>query len=309
VDPRYESSEWHDVDRIGDSHLVVADMYSDEVFILNLTSGMVVWEWSVQGHQPLHAGGPYPEDWTHLNDVEVLEDGRIMVSLRNMDQVVFLDRQRGVIEDWTLGSEDAHRILYEQHNPDYISAEFGGPAVVIAGSENNRVVEYKRTPNGTWNRTWLWKDSRLQWPRDADRLPNGHTLITDTHGGRVIEVDEDGEIVWQLDVPVAYEAERLETGDESAGGPSASRAGIPSVTAESESNEKDSSPIVRIKSWIKGRFPNKLVNGITAVTPVWVGLFDLVVLLFGLFSFVLWIGLETWWAPYSLRNPVKRRET
>ncbi len=32
----------------------------------------------------------------------------------------------------------------------------------------------------------------------ADRLPNGNTLITETIGGRVIEVTPDGEIVWEF---------------------------------------------------------------------------------------------------------------
>jgi len=48
-------------------------------------------------------------DWAHINDVEYIEEGqmegRIMASLRNQDQVVFLDREEGLLEDWTLGSE------------------------------------------------------------------------------------------------------------------------------------------------------------------------------------------------------------
>jgi hypothetical protein len=74
-------------------------------------------------------------------------------------------------------------LFYEQHNPDYIPEERGGPAVLVADSENGRVVEYGRTPgngtpvtDGTWERTWQWRDGRLQWPRDADRLPNGGWL-------------------------------------------------------------------------------------------------------------------------------------
>ena len=32
----------------------------------------------------------------------------------------------------------------------------------------------------------------------ADRLPNGNTLITETIGGRCIEVTPEGEIVWEF---------------------------------------------------------------------------------------------------------------
>ncbi|MFB6187541.1 MAG: arylsulfotransferase (asst), partial [Halobacteriaceae archaeon] len=75
----------------------------------------------------------------------------------------------------TLGTNNNHSIIYEQHNPDYIPEKDGGPAVVVADSENNRVAEYQYL-DGEWNRSWVWRDSQLRWPRDADRLPNGHTL-------------------------------------------------------------------------------------------------------------------------------------
>jgi Arylsulfotransferase (ASST). len=162
VDPRYHASEWHDIDPLGDSRFVVADMYADEVFVVNASTGLVTWEWSLQSHLSLTTGGQYPADWAHLNDVEVLRDGRVMVSLRNQDQVVFIDPDEGVDPAWTLGSDDRHDVLYEQHNPDYIPTVRGGPAVVIADSENNRLIEYQRTSAGNWTRTWVWKDQQLQ---------------------------------------------------------------------------------------------------------------------------------------------------
>lgn len=305
IDPRYHSSEWHDVDRLNESHFVVADMYSDAVFIVDVRSGIVTWEWNLQSYLPLTTGGPYPGNWAHLNDVEVLADGRIMVSLRNQDQVVFLDREHGVVENWTLGADDRHSVLYEQHNPDYIPEANGGPAVVVADSENNRIVEYQRTAAGMWNRTWVWQDSHLQWPRDADRLPNHHTLVTDSHGGRVLEVDRAGEVVWRFEVPVAYEAERLVTGDESAGGPSATRAGLKSRSQSGPTADESRAP-GQLKAFIKGLFPSKVVNGVAYVTPVWVGLFDLVVLLVGVITAVLWFGLEFWWSAYRVQMPITR---
>ena len=45
---------------------------------------------------------------------------------------------------------------------------------------------------------------------EADRLANGHTLITDYTGKRILEVDSSGEIVWKLEkIKHAYEADRL----------------------------------------------------------------------------------------------------
>ncbi|MGM0591288.1 MAG: aryl-sulfate sulfotransferase, partial [Halobacteriota archaeon] len=175
ITPGKHSTRWHDVDRIDENRLLVADIARDRVFVVNATTGLLEWEWDVQSDFDVDSGGPYPEDWTHLNDVEYVEiAGRdaVMVSLRNHDQVVFVDFERGLVEDWTLGADDDHGTLYEQHNPDYVPPERGGPAVLVADSENGRVVEYQRE-RGEWRRTWTWADDRLQWPRDADRLPNG----------------------------------------------------------------------------------------------------------------------------------------
>jgi hypothetical protein len=210
---------WHDVDRIDEHRYLVADLARDSVFIVNATTGLVTWQWRAQSAFPVQSGGAYPEDWTHINDVTWL-NGTVMVSVRNQDQVVFVRPDGTVNRSRTLGCEGCHNVLFEQHNPDYIPAERGGPAIVVADSENDRVVEYERA-NGSWERTWVWTDRRMSWPRDADRLPNGRTLITDTHGQRVFVVDRTGAVVWSTDLVNGYDAELLGTGDESAGGASA----------------------------------------------------------------------------------------
>ncbi|WP_132059141.1 arylsulfotransferase family protein [Halorussus amylolyticus] len=220
-----DRGQLHDMDRIGPDRLLVGDIARDRVFAVNTTTGLVTWEWQAQTDFEFDSGGPFPRDWTHLNDVEMLDDGRVMASLRNQDQVVFIDPERGLDEEWTLGSDGDHDTLYEQHNPDYIPEERGGPAVVLADSENDRVVEFHREgsagetgEDAEWNRAWTWSDDALDWPRDADRLPNGNTLVTDTDGGRVLEVAPNGSVVWSVEVEGGYDSERLGTGDESANG-------------------------------------------------------------------------------------------
>ena len=289
------STRWHDVDRIDDERLLVADIARDRVFIVNTTTELVEWQWDARSEFDIDGGGPYPEDWTHLNDVEYVElDGRatVMVSLRNQDQVVFVDLERGLREAWTLGSDGDHDTLYEQHNPDYIPPERGGPALLVADSENRRVVEYQRE-DGRWTESWTWTDERLQWPRDADRLPNGHTLITDSNGDRVLEVDRDGEVVWTATVGFPYEAERLGTGDESAGGESAAALGLP----DREPDPAEGSLRTRVEAGL----PPTVVNGISYVFPRWVGLLEGLALLALLGSALRWATLEYRWSNRHLR--------
>ncbi len=262
---------WHDVDRIDDHRLLVADIARDRVFTLNTTTGEVTWEWRAREDLDPDSGGN-PGDWTHVNDVELLEDGRVLVSLRNQDRVVFLEPGEGLQRDWTLGAEDAYGILYEQHNPDYIPPARGGPAVVVSDSENNRVVEYQRE-NDTWVRTWEWRDARLRWPRDADRLPGGHTLVTDSQGNRVLELSETDEIVWSVDISTPYEAERLGTGDESATG--ASTAALANGTEATAAGTDRSSKTGL--SWLVAFVTGPVVNGLLHVAPTWVTIGDLAV--------------------------------
>lgn len=310
--PQENSAEWHDADRINDSHVVVADMVDDEVYLVDTRTGMLEWTWQAQSDYPVTGGGPYPGDWAHINDVEVLENGRVMISLRNQDQVVFIDPQTGLNESMTLGSDGNHSVLFAQHNPDYIPGDRGGPAVVLADSENGRVLEYQRE-NGTWNRTWVWSDSRMQWPRDADRLPNGNTLITDTNGKRLLEVNEQGKIVWQVALSHPYEAERLGTGAESTGGRSATSLGL---TSQVKNGDGGQGYNFAGFGWtidiIRDVFPARVVNAAIYVSPVWIGPAELGPAVIGILTVIVWGGLEGWWFLQSrnvgLRLPFYRTE-
>ena len=85
--------------------------------------------------------------------------------------------------------------------------------MLVADSENDRVVEYARTDNPENGSEWelIWElSSGFNWPRDADRLPNGNTLVTDTLNHRVVEVTPTGKVVWEYYAPWApYDSERL----------------------------------------------------------------------------------------------------
>ncbi|ELZ05545.1 aryl-sulfate sulfotransferase [Natrialba asiatica] len=320
-DHQETAGEWHDADRINETHIAIADIVADQVFIVNTETEVVDWLWDAQSDFPVEEGGPYPGDWAHINDVEYIEEGEmagnLMASLRNQDQVVFLDPQEGLVEDWTLGDENEYDIQYEQHNPDYIPESEGGPAVVVADSENGRIQEFQR--NGSeWARSWEWSDSQMQWPRDADRLPNGNTLVTDTHGNRVMELNESGDIVWEVGSTLPYEAERLETGDESSGGQSASELGLESRTEAESSGGGGSSgssligidPLGSIGDFIESTLPHRIYNGLLFASPIWMGSSEFAAVGIALLTGIVWIGLEIRWqlhdAGIRFRRPFYR---
>lgn len=213
----------HDADLLDNGELLANDMSqegNDRVIVYDLKREEVVWQYRFANHTdafPESGGGEFGGDWTHNNDVEAIGGDVYMVSVRNFDSVVAIDRKTKELV-WRLGVDDNHTILNEQHNPDYLGAE-PGPTVLVADSLNDRVVEYTRE-DATWNRTWTLRGGELDEPRDADRLPNGNTLVADRRGHRILEVTPAGEVVWEFYTPwQPYDVERLGTGDESAGGP------------------------------------------------------------------------------------------
>lgn len=317
--PELTGSEWHDIDavdpdRSGDA-VIVADIEQSRIFLVNTQSGLTTWSYSVQEDYPLRSGGSWPGgSWTHLNDVEVTPSDQIMVSLRNQDSVIFIDQDGSLNETMTLGSDDAHEILFEQHNPDYIPASDGGPALLVADSQNDRIVEYQRTDDN-WTESWVWRDGQLQWPRDADRLPNGHTLITDTNADRILEIDTTGKIVWSHKSPPGlnpYEVERFGTGDESEDGPSAEAAGLNSRNQDSiESGGGERSgvfhrPGEKIWTTIKRILPNKIINALLFVKPAWLTSADLPVIFVSAVVLTGWLVFEIrrLELPLSVRNPI-----
>jgi len=240
LDPETREREWsetlnitdtHDVDRINGDELLVAHLRASEgstsdegVFVYNRTTDERTWEWQFQNHYPndTDAGVSNTEDWSHVNDVDKIGDGEYLVSPRNFDQVIVVNRSSKNVT-MQLGSDDDHEVLDEQHNPTYLESENGTPTMLVADSENDRVVEYaceSRNDDGDceWTQVWTVGTGQLNWPRDADRLPNGNTLVVDTQNHRVVEVTPDGEIVWEALAPWApYDVEREGYGDEAMG--------------------------------------------------------------------------------------------
>jgi len=238
-------ADTHSTVKVDEDRLLVANMRAtengvsnDRLFVRNTTTGDVEWEWRFRDHYPNGTDGGFDEDWTHVNDVEFVGDGEryVLASPRNFDQVIVVDRRTDEIV-MRLGEDDDYGTLYEQHNPDYLEREDGTPVLLVADSENDRVVEYERdcgdadprlgagTPPEDCEWNLVWAVDGFSWPRDADRLPNGNTLVADTLNHRVVEVTPTGEVVWEFYAAWApYDAER---GAPGSNGPTMADRGTP----------------------------------------------------------------------------------
>ncbi len=281
------NSEVHAIDPLPGGGFALTDM--DHERLLVVEDGELVWQWNASAHYDAPPD-PTRVDWLHINDVERVGEGRFLVSVRNANQLVVVERGAGVVEvvNEDRGSDDSTctqdgqlddysgdsdgdvrcgdpAVLDHQHNPHWL----GDGVVLVADSDNDRVVELRRTDDG-WEPVWTLEragDIAFNWPRDADRLPNGNTLVTDTLNERVVEVDEDGEVVWSTTTEVVpYEADRVPLGE---------RAGVPAHGADTGDGtavaDPENSDVPLLSPAVVG------LQAVVPWLPYWIGEFQVVV--------------------------------
>jgi outer membrane protein assembly factor BamB len=180
-----------------------AKMYSD--YLVELTpAGTPVWEWRTwEQLDPVSDGISEVQAprtlWAQGNSVEELPNGDILASFRPTSTVVRISRSTGKII-WKLGPP----LVAGQHAPTLL----GNGNVLIFDNGVHRLddsMQYSRVIEinpGTNEIVWKYQD-KPAWnffsPRmgNAQRLPNGNTLITEASFGRLFEVTKEGEIVWE----------------------------------------------------------------------------------------------------------------
>ncbi len=203
------------------------------------TSGNEVWSWSTFDHldtsrfpgamsqrEDDRAGG---YDWTHANSLfHVADQDALLLSLRHQNQVVLIDRGTSEIL-WTLGEDGDFDLqgsgewFTSQH-----AATLPNPGEVLLYDNGNekadpvsRAVRFTiDTDAWTAQQDWDWSaDIYTENVGDADALDGGHVLVTaggdrdDRDDARIAEVDESGDVVWELNVGDGlwvYRAERVD---------------------------------------------------------------------------------------------------
>ncbi|PSP84189.1 hypothetical protein BRC83_05955 [Halobacteriales archaeon QS_1_68_17] len=204
-----KNSEVHDVEELPSGEYLLTDMEYERIFTV-VRNGTVTWQWNASSYYDA-PDDPTRTDWLHINDVDVIGEDRYLVSVRNANQLLVIERGEGVVE--VINENRDPDVLNHQHNPQWL----GEGRVLVADSDNDRIVELQRNESGTWEVAWTRSEVggvELTWPRDADRLPNGHTLITDTINKRIVEIDENGSVVWSVTTErIPYEADRVPVGE------------------------------------------------------------------------------------------------
>ena len=181
----------HDADRLPNGNTIFVfgsdDQKSDAQVTEVNPKGEIVWQWYAKDYfdKPPYASIS-DEGWTHTNAVTRLTNGNTLISLRNFDFVVEVDPQGAVVR--TIGEG----ILDNQHDPEI---QPNGNILLANHDRPHRAVEFDpKTGKIVWQSAGFEKDATPV--RDANRLPNGNTLITGST--KIVEVTAEGKIVWQF---------------------------------------------------------------------------------------------------------------
>jgi len=148
-------------------------------------------------------------DITHLNDIDILssdlsknyplfEKGDIMLSMRHLNLIMVIDANTKLIK-WSMTGpfirqhdpdfmENGHIIVFDNRTDDAGGAILGGSRILeINPNTNSFNIMYEGSLINPFYTTLAGKQQIL---------PNGNILIAHYEGGRVFEVDKNGEIVW-----------------------------------------------------------------------------------------------------------------
>jgi len=183
----------HDADRLPNGNTIFVfggfDQKEDAQVTEVNPNGEVVWTWYAKDYfnKP-----PYDsisnEGWTHTNAVSRRSNGNTLISLRNFNFIAEVDPQGAVVGTTGEG------ILLEQHDPEILPNGNILATSLPRGRPHSAVEIDPKAGSIIWE--YLIPD-RENWPvRDANRLPNGNTLITGAT--EIVEVTLGGEIVWRL---------------------------------------------------------------------------------------------------------------
>ncbi|NQV54282.1 MAG: aryl-sulfate sulfotransferase [Rhodospirillales bacterium] len=172
-------------------------------------SGKIVWEWHLKDQ--VIEDFPIAMDcerfeFAHSNSCAPAPDGNILVNFRSLDTMGVIDR---ATKEFIWKRRDAH--WGHPHNPEYLPngniTFFANGMYNPAQPLHSRAIEMNPV---TGEIVWQYIDPQ-PWTFFSpimgcvQRLANGNTLTIEAINGRIIEVTQGGELVWEYINPVFHD--------------------------------------------------------------------------------------------------------
>lgn len=192
-------------------------------------NGETIWNWKSYEHLDLDGwlrNDPGP-NMTHFNNIQALPEnkwfdagderfrpGNILVSPRNLGFIFIISKDSGDLV-WRY-TGDYLGGLAGQHSPRMIEKGMPGEGNILIFDNGQPPLRYHKHGGHSVvleidpTKTYFGKGQDIVWKYEnghhfynsygghCERLPNGNTLITESHTCRVFEVTTDQEVVWEF---------------------------------------------------------------------------------------------------------------
>ena len=215
-----EPVPWRYMNRIADPTRRNRADYAADCLREVTPNGDVVWEWKGYEHIDMnqYLDIDPSQNWTHFNSVQALpqnkwydggdtrfKPGNLLLSPRTLGFIFIVEKETGEI----VWRTDGRIPLSGQHAPRMIEKGIPGegnilvfdngvpPLSYVYQAGKSRVLEINPV---TYDVPWTYEDGYKffgAFTCNAERLPNGNTLICESFASRLFEVTMDGEIVWE----------------------------------------------------------------------------------------------------------------
>ena len=191
-------------------------LLADGILEVNPITRKIIWVWKAGDHLstddfcPLHFNPPNSDDyydWTHSNTIIYQEEeSAVYLNVRNLDRILKIDYPSGEIL-WSMGDggDFGEGLFSHPSDPELLA---NGNFLMYDNGNHRLPRAYSRAVEIAFDPVIGWAEVVWDWPReplffdsdlgDANRLPNGNTLITSSQHGRIFEVTRNGDVVWDL---------------------------------------------------------------------------------------------------------------
>jgi hypothetical protein len=189
--------------RVREDEIWILDARGEEIRRVSLLRALERSRWAhwlaeVPAHDDLfHTNTIQILDGAHADRLPAFRRGNALVSIRNLDLVAVVDLDR---EEVVWAARGGWRL---QHEPSLLA---NGRILLFDNlglRRRSRVLEVDPRSGSV---AWSWAGEEpggfaSEGMGAAQRLANGNTIVTDSFGGRVYEVEPGGAVVWRFDNP------------------------------------------------------------------------------------------------------------
>jgi hypothetical protein len=194
----------------------------------DLKTGKLLYSWDASKHIPMSDSqtqpppNGFPWDAYHINALDLTEDGRALVSMRNTSAMYLFDRKTGKIE-WQLGGKhstfalDKDAAFEWQHDAELVDddsvtlfdnhcCEITGAGEYLPATHESRGLELKldktKMTASVDDELTHGETFKAQYMGNLQRLENGHSFVGWGQVPFISEYDADGKLIFDAAFPI-----------------------------------------------------------------------------------------------------------